>query len=43
MTMRAKVTKIGNERIHIEIPRIYYDEFKAGDIVEVIPAKRKKV
>jgi len=35
--VRATVSKNGNNRLHIEIPRLYIDKFPAGTVVSVKP------
>jgi hypothetical protein len=35
MDFKAKVSKYGNDRLHIEIPKLQRKEYKKGTIVRV--------
>lgn len=38
-TIRAKVSRSGADRLHIEIPKIYFDKLPRGTVVVIRPLK----
>jgi len=40
---RAKVRKYGDNRLCIEIPKLYFDKFPAGTVVDIKEVKKDVV